>query len=135
MKKTLFTLLTLFVGISTVNAQTKGGFEGPGVSADNTLTVAEVLKLSDDANVTLTGQIINSLGDEKYTFKDATGEIVIEIDDEGNRSISSPSDYNYRIQADSNVAANYLQGKFHGIPWTEMNIDFNDISNTEHDGF
>lgn len=82
MKKTLFTLLTLFVGISTVNAQTKGGFEGPGVSADNTLTVAEVLKLSDDANVTLTGQIINSLGDEKYTFKDATGEIVIEIDDE-----------------------------------------------------
>lgn len=82
MRKTLLTLLTIFVSTSVANAQTVGGFEGPSATENTTLTVAEALKLSDEANVTLTGQIVNSLGDEKYTFKDATGEVIVEIDDE-----------------------------------------------------
>ena len=82
MKKSLLTLLAMFTAISTANAQVTGGFEGPGVAQNPTVTVAEVINLTDDAGVVLTGKIINSLGDEKYTFKDETGEIIIEIDDE-----------------------------------------------------
>ena len=82
MKKIFFTLVAVFAAISTANAQTASGFEGPGVVQNPTVTVAEVINLTDDAGVVLTGKIINSLGDEKYTFKDETGEIIIEIDDE-----------------------------------------------------
>ena len=67
-----------FSGAPTVNT---GGFEGPGVAQSFT-TVKEALAARDDTPVILRGHIINSLGDEKYTFKDSTGEVVIEIDDE-----------------------------------------------------
>lgn len=82
MKKSLLTLLAMFTAISTANAQTAGGFEGPNANATPASTVAEALTLNDDANVVLTGKIVNSLGDEEYTFRDATGDIIIEIDDE-----------------------------------------------------
>jgi len=82
MKKTFLTLFAIFTSISTANAQTAGGFEGPSAAQNATTTVADALKLGDEANVSLTGKIINSLGDEKYTFKDETGEVIIEIDDE-----------------------------------------------------
>lgn len=45
-------------------------------------TVQEASKMRDDSPVVLQGNIINSLGDEKYTFKDETGEIIVEIDNE-----------------------------------------------------
>lgn len=82
MKKTFLTLVAIFLSASTANAQIAGGFEGPSAAQNKTSTVAEALNLSDESNVSLTGQIVNSLGDEKYTFKDKTGEVVIEIDDE-----------------------------------------------------
>lgn len=82
MKKILFTLLVTMVSAGMAHAQVNGGFEGPSAVANTSITVQEALTLNEDAKVTLTGQIINSLGDEKYTFKDATGEIIIEIDDE-----------------------------------------------------
>ena len=81
MKKIFLTLLAVIASVSVAKSQTTGGFEGPSINQNST-TVAEALKLSDEANVTLTGHIVNSLGDEKYTFKDATGEVIIEVDDE-----------------------------------------------------
>lgn len=45
-------------------------------------TVKQALTLPDDAKVELKGYIVQSLGDEKYTFQDATGSITVEIDDE-----------------------------------------------------
>ena len=56
-----------------------GGFQGPGIDM---ITVSEAVKLPDDAPVKLSGKIQKSLGNEKYLFKDATGTIIIEIDDE-----------------------------------------------------
>ena len=60
-------------------AQPMGGFQGPGLA---TSTVAEAQKFSDDTAVVLVGKIEKSLGNEEYQFKDATGTIVVEIDDE-----------------------------------------------------
>lgn len=82
MKKTLLTLVAICAPLGVVNAQMNGGFEGPSANQPAPVPVQEALSMRDDAKVTLQGQIVNSLGDEKYTFKDASGEAVVEIDNE-----------------------------------------------------
>jgi uncharacterized protein (TIGR00156 family) len=56
------------------------GFKGP----DNLelSTVAQAAELSEDAPVKLVGYVVKALGDEKYEFKDDTGTLVVEIDDD-----------------------------------------------------
>lgn len=54
-----------------------GGFSGPGLSLS---TVAQALSMRDDTPVVLQGSIEQSLGDEKYLFKDATGSVIADID-------------------------------------------------------
>ena len=46
--------------------------------------MAEALKAWDDTPVTLTGHIVQRLphDDDKYLFRDATGEIMVDIDHE-----------------------------------------------------
>ena len=67
-----------------------GGFQGPGLQPSS---VAEALKLNDDTPVVLVGQIEKSLGGEKYLFKDATGSVTVEIDNEDWRGINvTPKD-------------------------------------------
>ncbi len=81
MKKLLLMLFSLcFANVS--QAQFGGGFEGPSGVAKNLMTVKQALNLRDNSRVALKGHIINSLGDEKYTFSDGTAEVMIEIDDE-----------------------------------------------------
>lgn len=71
-------------------AAPRGGFSGPGLAVS---TVAEANKMSDDQAVVLVGQIQQSLGDEKYLFKDASGTIVVEIDNEDWRGVNvTPED-------------------------------------------
>lgn len=45
-------------------------------------TVQQALTAKDDAQVELRGHVVKALGDEKYEFRDNTGTIVVEIDDE-----------------------------------------------------
>jgi uncharacterized protein (TIGR00156 family) len=61
----------------------KGGFEGPGAQAIIT-TVAQAKSARDDAKCELIGNIVEQLpgDDDLYLFKDSTGEIVIELDDD-----------------------------------------------------
>lgn len=67
-----------------------GGFQGPGLQPSS---VAEALKLNDDTPVVLVGQIEKSLGGEKYLFKDATGSVTVEIDNEDWRGVNvTPKD-------------------------------------------
>ena len=60
-----------------------GGFQGPTAQARIT-TVAAALKAWDDSPVTLTGHIVQRMAgdDDNYLFRDATGEIVVDIDHE-----------------------------------------------------
>ena len=57
-----------------------GGFTGPQAPGVN--TVAGALKARDDTMVTLKGNIIRQVAHEKYEFKDSTGVIIVEIDDD-----------------------------------------------------
>lgn len=69
-----------YTGPSTTKATVQGGFTGP--KTNGAMTVAQAKQMRDDAKVTLRGVIVKQLGDEKYLFKDSTGEITIEIDDD-----------------------------------------------------
>lgn len=51
-------------------------------TAPQTATVSQLAQLPNDSLVLLQGQLIKDLGDEKYLFKDSTGEIPVEIDKE-----------------------------------------------------
>lgn len=54
-------------------------------------TVKQALTARDDTRVQLKGYIVKALGDEKYQFRDSTGVITVDIDDElwQNRPISA----------------------------------------------
>ncbi|MGL5429989.1 MAG: YgiW/YdeI family stress tolerance OB fold protein [Vibrio sp.] len=80
--------LALSAGISqagfqanTDQTQGGGGFQGP--SAQQIIRdVVSALNASDDTKVELIGHIISSSGHDDYIFRDATGEIKVEIDDD-----------------------------------------------------
>ena len=54
--------------------------EGFKDTSDKKVTIAQALKMSDDMQVTLQGNLIKKISDDKYTFKDPTGTITVEID-------------------------------------------------------
>ena len=45
-------------------------------------TVKQALAMKDDSKVQLKGYVVKAVGDEKYQFRDSTGTITVEIDDE-----------------------------------------------------
>lgn len=86
MRYVLALVLALFIAAPAMAAfqgpgTEKGGFKGPGSQAP-AMTVSQARALPDDARVVLTGNIVQQLpGDhDKYMFRDATGEIVVDID-------------------------------------------------------
>lgn len=57
----------------------QGGYQGPS----RVTKVADLSRFqSDDQDVILEGYIINRIGKDDYTFKDDTGSIAIELDDD-----------------------------------------------------
>jgi uncharacterized protein (TIGR00156 family) len=90
--KVALSAVALGITVATAHADpSTGGYKGPdGVTL---VTVAEANEMSDDSVVKLQGYIVKSLGDERYEFKDDSGTIVVEIDDEDWRGVEAgPSD-------------------------------------------
>ena len=50
--------------------------------AESFVTVQNAKDLKDETPVRLKGKITKNLGDDKYSFSDDTGVIIVEIDDE-----------------------------------------------------
>lgn len=76
------------------HAQYAGVTETPAV-----VPVSSILKdAEDDQEVALRGKILRKAGgeDDKYVFADATGEIVVEIDDD--EFPADPIDQNTRVE-------------------------------------
>jgi len=74
-------VLALLLAPLFSTAALAAGYTGPGEVAQVT-TVDQALKAGDDTPVVLQGQIVKRLQDELYEFKDATGTIHVEIDNE-----------------------------------------------------
>lgn len=66
-------------------------YNGPGV-ASHVITAADAAKAKDDTPVKLTGYLVQSLGDEKYLFRDQSGDVEVEIDNALWREIEVTSD-------------------------------------------
>jgi len=85
MKRSVFwnvLFVTLVLSVNTAYGQGFTGL-GPGSGTNTqvqTVTVSQVRNLWEGTLVILTGNIVNSLGREKFTFRDSTGEVTIEID-------------------------------------------------------
>lgn len=47
-----------------------------------TVTAKQALTLKDDTKVQLKGYVVKSIGDEKYEFRDSSGSITVDIDDD-----------------------------------------------------
>ena len=86
MKRFIAVLVLARVCVAFVSAQgftgstQQGGFVDNGASVSSATPVKDALKLRDDSYVTVRGNIVKRLTDDKYLFRDATGEIVVEID-------------------------------------------------------
>ena len=84
MKKSTFASLCFFLTVLSVGSVYGQGFTGPGAGTvagqAQTVTVIQARGLADDSLVILTGTIVQSLGREKYTFRDSTGDITVDID-------------------------------------------------------
>ncbi|WP_390242637.1 YgiW/YdeI family stress tolerance OB fold protein [Vibrio sp. R78045] len=72
--------ISLFSTLLLASNMAFAGFTGPSINMIDTVKAA--LSAKDDTYVELTGYITKSLGKEDYLFKDETGEIQIEIDND-----------------------------------------------------
>lgn len=74
MKKIVLTAVAVMMG---------GAVSAAFIGNNNTVsTVAEALKMRDDAMVILEGNIQKQVSKDKYLFADKTGEITVEIEPE-----------------------------------------------------
>ncbi|TVT78914.1 MULTISPECIES: NirD/YgiW/YdeI family stress tolerance protein [Acinetobacter] len=83
MKKVLLGCgIVVFTGLSTLTWAGKDDHVLLQEAAKNVVTVSQVAKLADETGVTLTGQITKHLQSDHYEFKDRSGAISVEIDDD-----------------------------------------------------
>lgn len=70
------TAAALMMAVAPAQAQFVGG-------PSTTITVKQLVDMGrDDQLVTLEGYLVEQVKHEKYTFRDATGTVLVEIDDE-----------------------------------------------------
>lgn len=105
------------------NAQ-PGGFTGP--DSRPTVTAVAAAELPDDSGVRLVGYIVEALGSETYTFRDDTGTIVVEIDNEDWKGLSVTPETRVEIVGEVDRERRVLQdGRIYG---TKVEIDVGAIN-------
>ncbi|CAI2465428.1 YgiW/YdeI family stress tolerance OB fold protein [Serratia plymuthica] len=103
-----------FLDPSAPQTQTapQGGFSGPSAALT---TVDKVKSMSDDIWVMLQGNIEQRVGDDTYTFRDASGTLTVEIDKKRwNGQTITPKD---KVQ---------LEGKV-DKDWSSVEVDVKNI--------
>ncbi len=81
------------------SASASAEFVGPGTTP-NLTTVQAVAAAGDDLPVVLEGYLVRELRPEHYVFKDATGEIEVEIDQEDFGGIAITPEIKVRIRGE-----------------------------------
>jgi len=92
-KKLSIISVILVLALSTV---AYAAFVGPGATAA-LKSVDSVKSMQDDDKVALEGYLIKEIRSEHYIFKDATGEIEVEIDDEDFRGVKVTPETKVRL--------------------------------------
>ena len=106
--KNLFVLLTIVAMTSTVAfANINDGFRDSHNSRK--ATVAEALKMNDDSYVTVKGNISKRLSDDRYLFKDSTGTITVEIDNDRWSGISADTTDTLELSGEIEKKNNYTR--------------------------
>lgn len=62
-----------------------------------------------------------------YEYKDYF--YFIDVNDTGNRTVSTIKDSDIKIQSDYNILKSYIKGRFKGMPWEEGHVDFSEFKN------
>lgn len=83
--KNLFSILLLISCSNLAFAQIEG-FQDTNLKLSN---ISDVLKMNDNSFVKIQGNIIKQISDDKYTFKDSTGSITVEIDNDKWQGLSA----------------------------------------------
>lgn len=76
----IFTVATASAGFTGNENTQRGGFSG-GPMPD-VVSAQAALAAADNTPVALTGKIVRQLDDDEFIFRDASGEIKIEVEDE-----------------------------------------------------
>ena len=80
MKKLSAILLMLLFGTGfSIANSTYGGFYDKEA---NNINISDALRMKDNSHVTIKGNIVKRLTNDTYLFKDSTGTITVEIDNE-----------------------------------------------------
>lgn len=66
--------------VSSVPPMEQGGFKGPGLVSE-VMPVSQAKKMKNDMKVVLEGSIVRQIGNELYEFRDDSGTIYVDIDD------------------------------------------------------
>jgi len=85
----------LFASLFSMSAF--AAFVGPGATSIQTITAKEALELADDSKVALQGTLVKQTAEEHYLFKDQSGEVMVEIEDEDFRQVTVTPQDNVRI--------------------------------------
>jgi len=88
--------LSILILASSFSVVAFAGFSGPG-STTNVATVKSIEKMNDDEKIILEGYMIKQVKSEHYLFKDKSGEIEIEVDDEDFRGVKVTPEIKIRI--------------------------------------
>lgn len=85
-----------------------GGYSGPSQAPATVVEVKNYSVMQDDTPVVLVGRITRAIGSDHYTFKDNTGEITIEVDNEDWRGVNVSPQSKIRIygEVDKDFAQN-----------------------------
>jgi uncharacterized protein (TIGR00156 family) len=107
MWKPLMVLAICACGVLATNAMAQ--FSGPGV-AGRVSTAEEVLDARLGSYITLTGNIVNHLRSDYYTFRDDSGEIRVEISSSvwGGRQIGPNDKVRLLGEVDRGAAGRYV---------------------------
>ncbi|PJG58362.1 YgiW/YdeI family stress tolerance OB fold protein [Aeromonas cavernicola] len=71
-----------------------------GTQDQNSVSVAQLKDLADDSWATLEGKLVKHLGGENYLFRDASGEVEVEVDQKVWRGIEVGPDDLIRIRGE-----------------------------------
>ena len=112
MKKlaSLFILFLMSTNLANATTNSSWGFSDPNIKKTS---ISEALKMKDNSFVVIQGNIIKRITNDKYMFKDSTGMITVEIDDEKWTGISADT-------KDKLELAGEIERKFNTV---ELDVD------------